>query len=87
MDQNGAIDSRASGTNDTKVDTNDTNDTNDLYYERTSKAWKDTAWGNQQEWFVGSHRAEVIKQHGGDGHQTVEINAELRILRKGLETV
>ena len=50
MDQNGAIDSRASGTNDTevgtndtKVDTNDTNDTNDLYYERTSKAWKDTA--------------------------------------------
>lgn len=43
MDQNGAIDSRASGTNGTEVGTNDTNDTNDLYYERTSKAWKDTA--------------------------------------------
>ena len=47
MDQNGAIDSRASGTNGIEVGTNDTkvdtNDTNDLYYERTSKAWKDTA--------------------------------------------
>ena len=47
MDQNGSIDSRASGTNGTEVGTNDTkvdtNDTNDLYYERTSKAWKDTA--------------------------------------------